>query len=179
MKTIKSLVLVMAMAFLYSSCAKDGATGPAGPAGPTGAAGAAGAMGNANVKDSTFIVMPASWGSVSAYEFVSISDPQITAAIASQGSVTVFWGTNGTSWDVLNWTSENPVGYVLDYNYTTGTIAFYFSGGGNPNSAFGGTQTYFKVICTSSQVMKQHPNTNWKDYAQVKAIIDGQNNLKN
>ncbi|MGP8217372.1 MAG: hypothetical protein ACLQQ4_17525 [Bacteroidia bacterium] len=176
------------IAFLFSialvglmGCSKDGATGPAGPTGATGATGPAGTSG---IKDTIFIVPTSAWGSVSAYQFVNLTDHQITSSIDSTGQVTIFWGTDGKGWDILNWSSVNPVGYTLDYHYSQGTILIAFAGpsgsnNGNPNTVFGGTDCYFRVVCTPSGVIKQHPNTNWKDINQVQAIIDAQKNNKN
>ena|ERR1017187_2335613 len=52
MKKIKTLFLIAAIAVLFNSCAKDGATGPAG---------AQGAPGNANVNTYTFTTTTSSW----------------------------------------------------------------------------------------------------------------------
>src|SRR5579872_3729364 len=96
MKTIKSLVLVIGMAFLYSSCAKDGATGPAGPTGPTGtgATGATGPMRNANVKDTLINLTAGSWTGSTNYDFDVVSVPQITASFLATGEIFVFFTSN-------------------------------------------------------------------------------------
>jgi hypothetical protein len=185
MKTTKFLTGIMAIGFAvtFLSCSK-GDTGATGPAGPTGAAGAAGATGatgatgNANVKDSTFTITTAQWSSIAEYDYVAITDPQITAAIVSSGEVSVFWSTNGgVSWDNLNWVSENPTGYMMDFNYNLNTVTMYFTNNGvaaNPDAVYGFTSTEFKVVSTTADGMVRYSNTYWKDYNQVQAILNAQ-----
>ena len=181
MKKIKSLVLVLGMAFLYSSCAKDGATGPAGPTGPTGtgAAGPTGPMGNANVKDTTISLTAGSWLAATNYDYDNVSVPQITAPFLATGEVFVFFSTSLTQWDPLIFTTLNPAGYTLDYYVNPGTLGLYFGPAANPNTFFSAATLYFRIVFVTNQAMKTHPTTNWKDYSQVKAIMDAQNNLKN
>jgi hypothetical protein len=186
MKTIKSLVLVFGMAFLYSSCAKDGATGPAGPTGPTGgggatgAAGATGPMGNANVKDTVITLTAASWTASANYDFDVVSVPQITAPFLATGEIFVFFSSNsGVQWDPLIYTTLNPGGYTLDYYVNPGNLGLYFGPAANPNTFFSAATLQFRLVFVTNQGIKQHPNTNWRNYSEVKAIIDQQNSLKN
>jgi hypothetical protein len=202
MKKIKLLAALAAIgvAVTFFSCSKGdtGATGPQGPTGATGTQGPKGdtgvtgkngtngnngtngTNGNANVKDSVFTVT--SWGSTSTYAFVTITDPQITAAIAATGMVSVAWSTNGgVGWDGLPWTSENPTGYEMNYQYGTSTITFFFgnAGGQSPNTIFSISSCLFKITCTTADGLILHPNTNWHDMNQVDAIIQQEHNNKN
>jgi hypothetical protein len=176
MKTNKLIALAFSAAILMTACTKTGPTGPAGTNGTNGANGATGPMGNANVKDTVYTLAPAAWTPSTAYEYATVIDNQITTSILSNGAVLAFWSPNGGSgWDVLNWSSLNPTGYIFAFNVTGTQLGFYFSGGGTPNSVFGGC--ILKIVCMTSQVMERHPNTNWKDINQVNAVIAEENGI--
>ncbi|HTB07854.1 MAG TPA: collagen-like protein [Bacteroidia bacterium] len=165
--------IAIASVSFFASCSKDGAagaTGPQGAQGTQGVAGATGPTGPSNIVDSNFTVT--TWTNSGPYYDVTISDPQITATIISKGVVVIAWSANGgTSWDGLPWTSENPTGYELNYQTNLGTVAFYWSGG-SPAS-LGITTSTFRIECIPASIIAKHPNTNWNDYSQVKAIQNG------
>lgn len=173
MKKIKFLIAITAIGFAVTlfSCSKGdtGATGPAGSNGANGLNGTNGTNGtngkngNANIKDSIFTVSSSSFGVASAYDYYTISDPQITAAINATGLVTVYWSPNGgTNWDLLPWSSENPVGYIFSCQYTVGSFTLYFSDNGtaaNPSSVGVNTNT-FKIVCATADGLNLHANSN-------------------
>ena len=168
MKKLLSIVMPILVCVLMAGCAKNGTNGTNGATGP------AGPMGNANIKDSVFTIMPAGWSANSNYDYVIITDPQITSTIMSSGEVLVYWSANGgVNWDNLNWSSENPTGYLMEFNYQQGQVGIYFSpAGSTPNTVFGGTSSMFKVVCMTNAAMHMHPNTNWADYNQVMPIVE-------
>jgi hypothetical protein len=160
MKNMKILSTLTAIGFaaLFFACSKTGPEGAPGPA-VNGTNGTNGINGNANIKDSIFTVT--TWNTSAAYDYVIIADTQITAAIVDSGFVAAFWSINsGTNWDALNWTSQSPAGYTMEYNYSVGQVTFYFAGGGNPNTIFGISSSEFKVVCAKADDINLHHNTN-------------------
>lgn len=179
MKTVKLLTIIFSMAVLFASCAKDGPTGPAGATGATGAAGPTGPTGptgNANIKDTTVTVTSGAWTVASSYDYTTISVPQVTSALLAKGEVLTFFSINsGGAWDILNWTSLNPGGYTLDYVAAVGAVSLYFGPATNPNTFFSQPNLLFRFVFITNSVIKQHPNTNWRDISQIDALMAVQN----
>ena len=115
MKTLKFLSVIGIAAVILSSCTgKQGTTGHAGATGATCPAGATGPtvqMGNANIQDTNFTVT--TWGSVTAYDYAYLSDPQITSGIISNGEVLIFVSFTNGRWTNLVWTSADFPGYSM------------------------------------------------------------------
>jgi len=129
--------LLIAVAFFFSACTKEGpagpagATGPAGPAGPTGATGVAGPAGTANV-------IYSNWTDTVTYFLLSsppapdtiigsLLAPKLTADIIDKGEIKVYANLN---------TAADPVvvplplqggfflgsGGFIDVDFSTGEI---------------------------------------------------------
>jgi hypothetical protein len=171
-KTILNTMMAIGIALMLNGCAgKDGAPGATGPQG---------AQGNANVTTQTWTV--SSWGNNGSNYYASFSDPNLTSAIQSSGTVEVFFTPDGgTTWTALPFTQYMGSGspnYYWEYKTQVGVVyvLWTYNGAGlgsDPNAIYGVTSE-FKDVCIAAAIMKQHPNTNWKDYSQVQSIISSQ-----
>jgi hypothetical protein len=158
MKKIQNCLLITAIAVLFNSCAKDGATGPAGPTGP------AGATGSANVTATTFSIF--SW-SQSSFWYSILSVPAITTTVNNSGTVQVFFSvSNGTNWVALPFTVVSSTDYFFEYwaGVNTVQVEWLYNGAGSgtdPNT-FLGTTVQIKVVVIPP-AMRKHgiDNTNW------------------
>src|SRR5665213_2304822 len=105
-KILSKLILITAIAVLFNSCAKDGATGPQGP---QGAAGTNGTNGSANVSASTFTITSWAYNGSTYYQYYAdLSVPAITSTVMSDGTVQVFQGDGtGNVWVSMPYTYNN------------------------------------------------------------------------
>jgi hypothetical protein len=167
-KTIFKSALVVLMAILTISCSKDGAMGPAGANGTNGSSGTNGTNGNANVIGTNTLTV-SSWTSYSSGSLwgTSLSATGITQSIVDKGIVSVFIGDSTGSWISMPYTIGNTswfyifgVGFINVYKTNTNVAAI-----ANP-----GSQT-FRVVIISASNKAANPNTNWKDYNQVKEAL--------
>jgi hypothetical protein len=185
MNTIKfTLAALLAISVLYS-CSKQG---PTGPQGEQGVAGPAGPQGNANVSGQTFYITPSQWTFLNGQYSVLLTDNALTSGIDSAGSVDVYLSTDGAnSWtpipsiyiDTLN----NPSTAYWNDIYAIGsvTVTWTWSNGravNNPNVTYG-VNCFFKVVCIAPAIMKKHPNTNWRNPAEVAKLPEVKEVLSN
>ncbi|MBI2269205.1 MAG: hypothetical protein HYU69_02490 [Bacteroidetes bacterium] len=167
MKTLKLLTFFVSISLLITSCTKpkDGAAGTNGTNGING---------NANVKSTIFTVT--TWSNFPKYYYVYINDPNITAAIMDSGAIEVFWSIdNGTTWNPTPWPT-NSTGYVLVQQASLGKVTVYWthsSGALNQdfNTYWAVSSCKFKVVCIAASAMKQHPTTNWHNYAEAQKAL--------
>ncbi|HXP52409.1 MAG TPA: hypothetical protein VN922_20820, partial [Bacteroidia bacterium] len=61
-------------------------------------------------------------------------------------------------------------GDQMEFAYQTGSASLIYLNSSAPASTIN-----LKVVVIPPAAMIAHPNTNWNDYNQVKAIIDAQN----
>ncbi len=156
---------------------KDGTQGPAGDTGPqglTGTTGATGPQGNANVNSYTSVVVAANWTWYpSTYtNQVNIPFSQITSDIVTNGMVAVFI-TGGTNiWSALPYTyyPSTAHSYTVSYSFTTGHVYIDMMWSDYTNSVF--TSTTFKYVIIAGALRKAHPNTDWKNYDEVMAVMN-------
>ena len=159
------MAVVLFTALMTVNCSKDGATGPAGPA---GANGVNGTNGNANViGTNTFTT--SSWTSYSNGILwgTTLSSPGITQSIVDKGIVSVFVGDSSGAWTSMPFTFGN---ISWHYTFGVGFINIYET---NTNLAVlsnPGSQT-FRVVIISASNKAANPNTDWKDYNQVKQVL--------
>ena len=145
------------MATLFMGCTKQGATGPAG------------ANGNANVISSVYDVQPSSWSSDGSGGWYCSLTPVENPTL---GAVEIYASTDGTDWAALP-----AIGYTVgapDINYACNTTTLqvsYDAQTGTASIAKPVNLVYIKVILIPPAVMKQHPNTNWKDINEVNSIM--------
>ncbi|MBP6755283.1 MAG: hypothetical protein KA210_03985 [Bacteroidia bacterium] len=170
-KTIFKSVVILLTAITTLSCSEDGAMGPAGPAGANGTNGTNGTNGNANVIGSTTVsVPPSNWinaGGTSTSWSTTLTSQAITQAIVDKGSVSVFCQV-GSTWLALPY--SNPQNhYFFNYGFYLGAVEV------NLTSQSGYTVTpgtnVFRIVVISASNKLANPNTNWKDYNQVRAAL--------
>ncbi len=167
-KTIFKTAVILLTAIMTISCSKDGATGPAGA---TGMAGTNGTNGNANVIGSvTVSVPPSNWtnvGGTNTSWSTTLTSQAITQTIVDKGMVSVFCQV-GSEWQALP--SSNPQNhYFFNYAFYIGAVEV------NLTSQSGYTVTpgtnVFRIVVISASNKMANPNTNWKDYNQVKEVL--------
>ena len=156
---------------MFTSCAKDGATGPAGPAGTNGTNGT---NGNANVTGSNTVTLN-NWTSEydDGIEFVfskTITWSGITQAIVDKGAVMVYAGDVG-EWVALPYAETgSDFSTTFVFVFTTGTVTIYAMGyddSGSPSpSDFDGTVVRIVAIAASNRAA--NPDVNLNDYNAVK-----------
>ena len=176
MKTIKTTAgqtakklaaLIIACGLIFSSCSKDGATGPQGPAGTNGTNGAA------NVSVNNVVATTNNWtadGNGGWYNTVTNSSFG-TGIDLTKGSVSLFW-----SGDNVNWTGLPFVGYMngqpdVNYTFNSTTInVFYDAQTGVASIAQPTSNIYFKAVIIPPAMVK--PNVNPHNYNEVKAAYN-------
>jgi hypothetical protein len=156
MKTIKLLAVVCISATLLSSCQK-GSTGPAG---------AAGANGVANISSTITSITPGSWSNPGTGEYlVKVNNSALTSA--DQDGVEVFVSTSTGIYLGLPTTNILANGDQMEFAYQTGAVSLIYLNSSAPASTIN-----MKVVVIPPAIMHQHPNTNWKNYNEVKAILN-------
>ncbi len=160
MKTIKFLTAMTAIVFavLFVGCAgKDGAPGATGPQGATG---------NANVTSNIFTVNSAGWID-NGHGIYYNTEPDNQIENASVDNISVYVSTDQITWfDIPSpGLMINGVNIAaLNYGYSTSSVTF------NEDSAIAPAPSntlFFKVVAIPPVIMKRHPNTNWKNAAEV------------
>ena len=182
-KTIFKTAVILFSAIMTISCSKDGATGPQGATGPAGingingtngTNGIDGTNGNANVVGSnSFSTTSSNWvsalgGVIWTANLTGASS--ITQNIVDKGIVSVFrmYTNNGaTQWSPLPDTNINQ---NLSFSYGVGTISFLMQSTNAVAIANPGVITVRYVAISPSNRIA-NPNTNWKDYEQVKKVL--------
>lgn len=167
MKKSKVLLLLAAGAgMLLSGCV--GQAGQPGPVGP---------QGNANVAMTPYTI--GSWSANSGAYYADLADNNLNSSILNTGTTEVFMSLDGgNSWEALPFTaSPEFMGYITSINQVE---VFWTNNNGllppnypDPNSYYA-TSVNIKIVDIASYVMKKHPTTNWKDWAQVNAILQTQ-----
>jgi hypothetical protein len=164
-KTIFKTSIVMFIALIAMSCSKDGATGPAGPA---GANGTNGIDGNANVIGTNTVTI-SSWTSYASGSLWvgGLSATGITQSIVDKGIVSVFIQNTAGTWTALPYTIGNTSWF---YDFGVGFVNINKTNTNLSAIANPGSQTFRVVIISASNKMA-NPNTDWKDYNQVKEAL--------
>ena len=164
-KTIFKKAVILLTAIMTISCSKDGATGPVGPAGATGAAGT---NGNANVIGTNTVTI-SSWTSYASGSLWSggLSATGITQSIVDKGIVSVFMQNTTGTWTALPYTIGNTSWF---YDFGVGFVNINETNTNLAAIANPGSQT-FRVVIISASNKAANPNTNWKDYNQVKEVL--------
>ena len=168
MKTIKYLS-ILAIAAIFASCSK-GDTGATGPQGPQGVAGLNGV---ANINTSIYTVTV--WNNPVANTWTSTyAEPDITDN--NNDAIEVYWNTTlGSGWFTLPVTSLIAGGDELTYGFTDNSITFTYYGGSDPSLTI--SPIYFKVTVIPPAIKAKHPNTNWKNAAEVALLPEVQASL--
>ena len=165
-KTIFKTAVLLLTAIMTISCSKDGATGATGATGP---AGANGTNGNANVIGTNTLTVT-NWTSNTSGSFwaTGLSAPGITQAIVDKGIVSVFISDTSGGWMAMPYTYGNVSWY---YGFGVGFVNIYKTNTNFISMANPGSQTFRVVIISASNRMA-NPNTDWKDYEQVKEALN-------
>jgi len=132
--------------------------------GKDGAPGATGPAGNANIETSYFTAN--SWILNGSYWYCD----DFNVSPGTNDAVLVYLNS-GSAYAALPLTvQDNEIYFSTHPGYVEMGVT---SASGNTSISNPGTVS-FKVVDIPQAVIKSHPNTNWKDYAQVKAIMDAQ-----
>ena len=157
----KLLILALCSATLITSC-KKGDTGPAGPAGTNG---------NANVTSGTITIPPSAWAwdATNSMNYVNMNGTSITSDIVSKGAVMVYISTDNATWSALPCTIWGNPSVSLTFSYSLNKVQIQAS---NTNSTINTFNTlYAKIVVIAASQKAAHPNTDWKDYNQVMAVL--------
>lgn len=169
-KTMKTIFAVMIIAATFTSCAKDGETGPAGPAGTNG---------NANVVASNTVTLN-NWISIfddgTNYLFEStVSWAGITQAIKDNGAVMVYMYDGVSNWYALPYSDDGDT-YSENFNYsfTVGQVVIEVNGwdatlSPNPSDYNGAV---VRIVAIAASVRVANPDVDWTDYNQVKTVLN-------
>lgn len=148
--------LVIAIGLTFTSCkkAEKGDTGPAG------------ANGNANVVGSNIITV-SSWAAFSNVWEANISLSGITANVVDKGIVSVFIQYGPDWWALPDLNGKNST----QYGFGVGFVKLLNSNSDGSTPGNPGTQT-FRVVIVSPSNRLANPNVNWKNYAEVKKVLN-------
>ncbi|HTB06487.1 MAG TPA: hypothetical protein VK806_05990 [Bacteroidia bacterium] len=175
-KTILNVMMAMAIAIILNGCAgKDGAPGATGPAGTNG---------NANVTTGQTTINSSNWGFSGTSYTCTINSSNITSSLISNGGAVEVYISNdgGAAWVALSYTYINPSvsspNAFMAYGFDVGQVVLIWTwnndaANGDPCTTYG-TSLLVNIVAIPAAVIKQHPNTNWKDYSQVQPIINSQ-----
>jgi len=183
--TIKTTALLLMLFAALGSCQKgdkgdtgpqgpQGATGNTGADGQTGPAGPQGQQGNANVQSGTITVSPSQWGydATNKDNYFGFTDAAITSDIVANGAVVIFASFASGSWEAMPFTDyfSSGVSYSMNFVYSAGNGTIFVTNGTQNSTTFN-SAIGFKVVVIASALRRSHPNTNWKDYNQVMAVM--------
>jgi hypothetical protein len=170
--TIRTTALLVMLFAALGSCVK-GDKGATGPAGTNGTNGTNGAPGNANVGHGTITLTSGNWTYNSAnWEYYSIvTDNGITQSVVDNGSVAVF-KQDGSSWVALPFTYYYSAtgSYQYSYEYYLGNVKIFMQLSSNTTFTSIADAT-FKVIDIDGAHRQAYPNTDWKNYDEVKTVM--------
>lgn len=162
-------VCLMACVIMFSSCAKDGETGPQGPAGPQGAQGP---QGNANVKSDLAMVSNWIYDSNSAKWVATIIDNNITQEIADRGMVMVYLVESGSNIALpVTLYPSGTYSRTINYFYSQQQVTINIGDSDKIQPGHPGTVT-FRVVKIAPAARKANPNVDWTDYNQVKKCLN-------
>ena len=163
-KTAKTLgMFVLACGLLFTNSAKDGARGPAGPVGTNGTNGI---DGNANVIGTNAVTI-SSWTANGNSWIGSISAPGITQSIVDKGIVSVFIKYGAEWWGLPDINGINST----QYGFSVGLVSLFNSNSDGSAAPNPGAQT-FRVVIISASNRLANPNVNWKNYDEVKKVLN-------
>lgn len=176
MKTLKFTLAAVLIAAMFTACTKEGPVGPAGPAGATGPQGPSGVTGTY----ATFPSNPSDWSPSGSFLIAGYNATIIDQYVDANGVVMAYFQTSamGTNqWAPLpdTYPISNTVEQTLTYNYDINTFTLQMQNSDGTVPAAPAAFTV-KVVVIPTAVIKQHPNTNWKDYNVVKQIMNLPNN---
>jgi|SRR5690554_671419 len=173
-KTRKLLSAFVALTLgigMVACAGDDGDTGPAGPAG------------NANVKATTQTLSASDWTSVSATHFkASVSVPNITQAVVSNGIVVVSLKPNGSNtyfenedWTtlphtVIRYVSNTAIGISYDFTYDVGKIDLVNRSGYAFANYEPGEFSFKAVVIPSSAIQAGVDVNNYEEVKEVYGI---------
>jgi hypothetical protein len=186
------LTIAITASILFQSCTKEGPAGPAGAlgapgspgstgsTGPQGPQGPQGPAGNANVIGTTPVQIGNIWQtqgvSPNIYYTVTLTASGITQAIVDRGSVQGFEQYASASGTGNAWYPIPDINgsYITTFEFSLNRIMLIFisydgSSTPNPFSVFG-TRT-FRFVYISPSNKAASPNTDWKDWNQVKRAL--------
>jgi hypothetical protein len=170
MKTLKTTILILGIAMLFNSCAKDGAAGSTGPAG------AAGANGSSGLKITSYTVTVADWTLQSGTN--DVWNYNTTVTVPATDMVNVYYSYDNVTFRQLNYSGVFVNGDLTLYTFTATTplqITYY----NQPTKVAATATLYYNVAVVPPAVITQHPTTNWSDYNQVKSILEEQKASQN
>lgn len=162
MKKIKHLIYFAIVGTIFTSCAKDGATGPAGPAG------------NANVTSDTFSIP--TWSTYSYCYYYDFYSSKLTHDIINTGLVETYLSNDGgTNYISLPQIFHDAVDYWMRVRteYDLVELQWWYDGSGigvSPNTYFGDT-CKIKAVYIPASVRGNHPNVNWSNYKEMEEAI--------
>jgi hypothetical protein len=167
MKTLKLSIFAAILAIgLYGCVGKDGAPGAQGPQGP---------QGNALVLSDTFSVHTGNWVVASTSLVASFTATAINTAVYNGGAVEAYYGSyTSLSWTALPWTYPLGGGVMQSLTYSYDNTQGFFLQLDNSNGTTPTAPGSFvcKLVVIPPAIMKAHPNTNWKNYSEVKQILN-------
>ena len=153
---IIAVTAILLIAITFTNC-KKGDTGPAGKDGVNG---------NANVVG-TNIVTVNSWTASSNSWSASMTASGITQNIVDKGVVSVFVQYGNEWWSLPDLNGKNST----QYGYGVGTVSLLNANSDGSTAPNPGATT-FRIVIISPSNRLAHPNTNWKNYNEVKAVLN-------
>jgi hypothetical protein len=167
MKSLKTTCLLFASVLIFSTCSKQG------PAGTNGTNGTNGVNGtNANTKALFFTAQPAQFlAGGNAYTY-TYDDNAITDYALDGVFVAIQY--MGSNYPLPCITPDINNSGEWECSYTDGQIQIIYVSSSPPT-----VPEEFSVVVILPPMIKRHPNTNWGNTAEVRALPEVQEALKN
>jgi hypothetical protein len=154
------LLLLAASVFIFTGCVKTGAPGPQGVQGPQGP------QGNANVIGSNPFTV-SSWSKTGNTYYADFSSADITPDIVDFGVVSIFKSYGTAEWSPLPDISGRT---STVFNFYDNGFSIYVQNSDGSDPGHPGSVT-FRMVVISSALKQANPETNWKNYKEVSAVL--------
>jgi hypothetical protein len=174
--------LLLAVILIFTSCAKDGDTGPqgpagpAGPAGPNGPTGPQGPAGTANVvysnwSDVTFAAQVPSPGDTT--WTATITAPKLVDSILNRGEIKVYVNFGSTAApQVFALPITSDIGFILIPYFQVGKINLVSDIDAGTETGTGGVKFFqYRYVLIPGVVPGRLATVDWNNYDAVKKYL--------
>lgn len=162
-KTLALSISIATSVFMFSGCAKNGTNGTSGTNGTNGK------NGSSNISNSLNTIFSSDWKSLSTnYWYFVINNSKIINADSDAVIVYVQIPTSTVkAYIALPTTNLLANGDAIEYIFSVGKLTMYYNFATVPTSSLN-----IKTVVIPPGIKVANPNTNWKNYNEVKQVLN-------